>query len=812
MLSQPVYDTKSPNKFGFLVFIVGYVSLLALNLSWFVSSSSPLELESPLKIVMGSFLIFLLPGLVWGEILGFHSKYFLETVALSFALTVSIEVLLIPVPFFFSSGIWLWVLLLFVVSLSGLVVLMFKIKKRGFKLTFLNPLIHLFTSPNIGSLSILTTLLILSFGAYRWGEDYLSAIGAESLLHLVYVRYYYSLPMVLKDIAISPGAYPPNLVHLWEYLIAGWANLINMDPLFLHFRARFVIPVLGLSSMYLLISAIFDNPKKSKIIFWSVLIMVIGELFLLREYRWNDFDGTMAFMGAVHHADSAIAILVALNAALALLTFRNTSWRNISLLTGCLTATFMWHPKEFFIVAIFGGVSGIALWLIPSINKKLAFKNWAKVMATFLAVSLFFFIIILNFVPKHSFGYGYDEFKMKKVALQAAFLPENLLEVRTLCDFPFYCKIILEGNPKNPAEEFTLSKSPLIPWVIISAVAILILAYLGGINDKRLVIFYVLLWFLCLNWNFSMLIINALTYSEIFFDAKRLIYVFAYIIIATTPYVIAQKLQGKRMSWRQLIQLLVLVGILAGGTGILLWLVMQDYIGLSLHFKKIISILLTILVWVSFFYILIRKSPSNSSATHPSFIITTLIMLLFFAPIIGNNFFNSMNRILTGKRPPSDWFGENNIFGFSEKLIRQIKKLPPKRTFLVDPLGTACIMLYAPQYLTAFPQIFSTLYIYEKNRANALSGQHPLFNMPPLPQNGGNVGNITVKDEISYPKTINHKTVREYLNINNVDYIFVNEERYYESLLPYFLNFPKLYKMVFNNPGHNEAIFQYVRN
>jgi len=89
------------------IFAVIAMGLLALNSFWFISGGALLQQEDPFRFVMGSLLIFLLPGMVWGEVLGFRSKHLLETISLSFALTLTSEVVLLPFPFLFSAGITL---------------------------------------------------------------------------------------------------------------------------------------------------------------------------------------------------------------------------------------------------------------------------------------------------------------------------------------------------------------------------------------------------------------------------------------------------------------------------------------------------------------------------------------------------------------------------------------------------------------------------------------------------------------------------------------------------------------------------------
>ena len=696
-----------------------------------------METESPVRIVLGSLLIFILPGLIWGEILGFRSNHFLETIALSFVLTLTIEIILLPIPFLFGSEIGLWVALLFVVCFSGIFILNFKLKAEK-ELTFINPLYNFFKQPlplNISTSLIILILLVISYGTYQWGEN-LTDISGEKFLHMIFVRYYYSMPMVLNDLGVHQGAPPPNLVQLWEYLIAGWSSLINMDPLPLFYRSRFVIPLLGFSGMYLLIKNIFSNVIKAEIIFWGVLIMCLGWFALLppSNLDWiiagDPFRGVMSFMGTAHHADSAQDILIALSAGLILATFRSACWRNVFLLTGVLSASFMWHPREFFQVAVYSGIFGIAILLFPHTDKKVMLKKWAAVMAIFVVVAITFFLAMSTLVPSGS--QGYDEFKIKEVALKYAFLPENLAGIRNLFNFPFHLTCTSSNNPdyflaSGKLSSYFTRNWQFYLWLILSAIAIPFISFFGKKKDKQLSLFYLLLWFLVLSWNFSMLILIVLTYAEIHISTPRMIYVFSYIIIADAIYVVSQVIYGEKGRYIRLFLFLVLML----GMG----LFFHWWWGIGIPYVRPVSVTLSILALVSFVLIFLpvpkfaRINPLSPSV----FIVTVLGLFLFFFPILGNSYTQIIPKIIKENRSSIEWFSDNNPFGFSSELIHCIRSLPPKQTFAVNPLGKACIPVYAPQYVAVVPQVIGTVIRDRKAYADVRNGRHPLFNF----QNAG---------------------------------------------------------------------------
>lgn len=714
-------------NYSIKIFAAIYIILLASNFFWFVSGSPALQTESAIRTALGSLLIFILPGLIWGEILGFKSEHLLETIALSFALTMVIEIILLPVPFLFHSTIRLWIWLLLGVSLCGMVIFILR-SKDAKEMVFINPVLDFLREPSQIKYSVpLITgiLIILSYGAYSWGEN-IADIDGEKLLHLTFVRYYNSMPMIFHDLGIYKGQPPLNLVQLWEYLVAGWASLINMDPLLLFYRARFVIPLLGFSGMYFLISKIFTERIKSEIIFWGVFIMSIGWFALLSPsgldwIKADPFRGVMSFMGTAHHADSAMEILIPLNAGLVLMAFRKPGWRSFLLLTGVLTATFTWHVREFFQAAIYAGIFGAALLLIPNTDRKAMLRKWGLAMAAFLVVIVFFSGAMFLIAPKQS--QGYDELKLKTIALSYAL--QDITDIRSLFNFPADLRLTqgLDKNTLVANEQLaTLFKNSwnFFLWLILSALAVPLLTIRGDKEDKHLSLFYILLWFLTLCWSFSQLLLIVFTYSEINFTTPRMLYVFSYIVIASALYAIFQLVYekiSKPMHWTA-----YFAGVFIAGLIVKLWW------SNGLPLARTISAVLSILFIISFVLLLNPKMPQFSSLKTPNFPAAVLGIFIFFVPILGKEYTTVIPKVIAQGRQPVEWFSDKNPWGFSKELIQFMKSVPVGQTFMVDPLGKAAISVYAPQYAAIVPEFMGiTLVNSREVYAAVRQGKNPLF-------------------------------------------------------------------------------------
>ncbi len=494
-----------------------------------------------IRIILGAFLIFLVPGLIWGEVFCLRSSHLLQTIALSLALSLSIETILLPIPFLLEGTINSWLISVGLVSLFGL----FLITRR--KMFEFIP--TLFKDLSISDYFIIGILFLMSFASYRFGEN-ITDIDGEKLIHLTYLRYYFAMPMNLGDLSIIPGMTPPNIIYLWEYLLAGWSTVVGLDPLAIYERSRFVIPILGLSSMYLLIKTLFVSLVKTKLVFFSVLLMCCGGfgLFGTPALNWIKEDslrGLFSFMGSAHHADTAMEILLPLNLAIGLMAFKEKKY--LPLMTGILFATFLWHVREFFQVGIYLAILGIMLLLI-----RFNLKRWLYLWSPVILVALFFGIFAL--VTSRAEGVNH-EIELKKIALSYAVLPENLVGFRLPFNFPSDLRVTMGLNPErvllsNQITSIFNSDWHLWPWLILSFLSLQILYFFGNKEDKALGLFYTLSWFILLCWNFTMLLLIVFTYSEINFTTPRMIYLFAYIIIGDALYLVLWNvLKGRKRAF-----------------------------------------------------------------------------------------------------------------------------------------------------------------------------------------------------------------------------------------------------------------------
>ncbi|MHC9543629.1 MAG: hypothetical protein AB9903_29305 [Vulcanimicrobiota bacterium] len=782
------------------VFFSVVTILLILSLCWFLEKGAPHQQELPFRIVAGGIMVFLVPGLIWGEVLSFRAAHCMEVMAYSFLISLIVEMALLPIPFICRAPIQLWVILLFALLFSGLFIVSYKVYKKK-PLSFLEPLITLFEKPfaeYVSSLCFIVILAVIACGAYRWGED-LSSIDGEKWEHILFIRNYFSLPLLLQNLGIDSVNPVPNIVNLWEYLLAAWARIIHCDPLPLFFRARFIIPLAGIPSMFLLIRSVVDDVKKSEILFWGVLFMVAGWLPLLSPsildgIKSEQFRGVFAFMGTSHHADSAMDMLIAPGAALIFLCIRRPSWRELLLLSGVMVAGFLWHPREFFQNALYGGVAGVALLLFPSETKKSDLKNWLVTIAAILAVGVFCILLMKVVVPLHQSG-GYDEMMLKRISLGYALSHEHLFTFRNLFHFPYYftlSSIFAPDQIKTSAEVYQIfgREWQFMLWLFLTALFLPVTALRGSQEERRFSLFTALLWFLCFCWNFSMLLMIVFTYSEILIGVPRLIYIFSYVLIADGLFIAAQIMITRRMS--SYTAALYPVSMLL--TGALIGFIWKGSQGMDLY---PLTVLFTLTGVCTLVFLVVPHPVKDrlSIAGKPRFFITVLGMLLFFIPILGKDYSTNISSFLTGRRASLEWYGSANPLGYSQELIQYIRKLPPRRNFLVDPLGNDCIFVYAPQVTVVMPRIITTIVKDMPVYQEVTEGRHPLFN--PGTHNGS-------------AGAIDERRLKEWLTAHNVEYILFRAA-YYDALVSFFSRKGSPCEIVFQNPQAREAVVRFHR-
>src|SRR5437016_4947230 len=106
------------SRLAVTLLLIGIGLVLGASAYWFLFGES-LQRADPVRLVAGALLIFLLPGLVLGELLRVRGRSPLETIALAAAASLTLEIGLVAVVFLLAASIQLWVGLLLALTALG---------------------------------------------------------------------------------------------------------------------------------------------------------------------------------------------------------------------------------------------------------------------------------------------------------------------------------------------------------------------------------------------------------------------------------------------------------------------------------------------------------------------------------------------------------------------------------------------------------------------------------------------------------------------------------------------------------------------
>lgn len=768
-------------------------AISGIGLFSLVFSSSGVQSESVVWIMLGGSVLFLVPGLVLAEVVGFRARHTLEAVALSLALSLLIEVLLLPAPFLFGTSIRLWLSLLLSACVVGLAVIALRLLRQQ-SLRFLPALWKVRPSSKSDVFAQFAVLALtggMAALAYHAGDD-ARTMGGEKLLHLSFVRMYFTLPLRLEDLAIERGAPPQNLVHFWEFLLAGWAHLSHTDPLLIFSRARFVLPLFGLAGTYLLIREIFAGSRKRLAVFFGVLLLCLSELILWGPgLAWvKDGDssrGVFAFLGTAHHADAAQEILLVLTAGFTLRTLRRRTLIDLVTLLGLFAASFLWHPREFIQTALYIGILVLTVLAFPHLRRKTVLYRLAAVVGVLGASAVLLFALSqrLGTGARHN----YDEFALKRTALRYSTQAIHLAGVRNLYNFPLHFGLNSTLAPdemftSQKIRELTRSEWQKDSWLYLAGVAAVLLFFLGDRRDRTLAGFFVLLWFVALAWTGSMLVILALTYSEFYMTTPRLLYLFAYLVSAAALVAVQSRLLGAGpLSLRR--------SLLVSGAFVLVGLLFWWWARNGGSYHQPIAWLLTAALGAGFLLAIVRRDGAATQICPSRLPLVMAGCLLFFAPLlIQNGVQAAKNGRLRSAHTPH-WFDRANPLGLSVELVQTVQQLPPQERLLTYP-GLHWLTVYSPQYYVIVPG--AAVIRDNAARLDMLEGRHVFYR----PQ---------ASDNDPAP---NHSDTIRWLTEKDVNLIFLNEGQYSRSLRDYFASHPDDFALEFDRPETRELLVRFL--
>ena len=832
-----------------LLFLGASIAALLLGFTWLLDDSPPATADFAFRMAVSALLVFFLPGLVWGDVLGFTSSHFLETLGVSFAISLCAGVLALAGVVAAGAAVADWVVVLYAFALAGTVVALLELLRHPPSRPgpFLRPLFDPLAG-NGGALLALGLLVLSSAVAFRWGEDF-GDIGGEKIVHFGYVRRYHALPLDLRNMGLYEGLPPPNLVHLWEFLLAAWAKASHVDPLPLFHHARALIPVLGFSSLLILVRGIFWERRKTEAVFWGAVILSAAA-FVLQEpssLSWIMGGGdptrmVMSYFGTVHHSDAAQDVMLPLFTGVLLYAWRTGQARYVLLLFGVGMGTFFWHPREMFQVGIYFAVATVTLLLCG--RGSLEIRKWAVVAGSLLACAALSFTLMTTLVPPAPGDY--DELQQKMTAMSYAATPEHLFSVRNLFNFPLHFMLSSTSNPQliRSSEEMMRTASSqwyYDLWLFVSAAAMLALLWTtGDRRDWQIAGFLALLWFMVLCWNATMLLAIVFAYSEILMTTPRFIYLFAPLVVSALFYRLALASTAASSPRGTIIRVAALFA-LSGIAGAALhspsaWAEPSTWVhplGVFLTWAIPVSLAATAMIPALARRALLRERSGRKAGTATAVLLSTAAIALFSASMLAERWpvYTSADVVRERRAVP---LYSQELSGYSPSLIEFLTRIEPGVSFAVDPVGSfirpagpfttpvgyTSISLYtAGRQPVYFGALRSTAGEVDSLRA----GRHPLFNLttsikPALDDECGCdarfVAGGTMTSDWSGPtdaeklaalSTVRpgeaesaHDRIRSWLDENGTDFIMLRGP-YASDLAWYFRLYPREYRLRFVN-------------
>jgi len=745
---------------------------------------------SPASMALAAYALFFAPGAACALFLNrlkCHSIF--ESLALAFSLSVFISLLPIPALFALGLRIDFAVGFVLVAAMAAFASFFFVEAKRGRAKAA-----GLFFWVERGGLSWIDWLsiggvLFMSAVAWRWSENFFD-MGNEKVLHLMFARYYYGLPFSLEDMGLAHGYPPPNFINLWEYFIAMWAKASNVDVLPVFAHARCLIPLVGFCAMSWLLRLTFMRAWKVKVVFAITLLLAFAGLMLVPPsgLDWvqgvDRTRGAFNFLGSVHHADSAMEMLLPLSLAIALLFMFRPSILSGSLLCLMLVANFLWHPREYFQIALYFGLFGLT-WALVAKRRIQILKRLAAGLLLFALTAAAFFGLSSALIGTRS--QSYDEMALKRAAIKQSLDVRNLTGLRNPYRFPLHYALATMDAPEkiSSTEETLATIRPLtyrFYWLVLAGLAILLATALGGWRDRFLALFLALLWFFALSWNFSMLSIMALTYSEFFMTTPRLIYLFVWMLVPCAIFLLAERLlslKSAKVSWGGLLLAVAISASLCAA-----WKPFQHGLrGLEMGLGVLVLLSIPALVCL-----LTALKLSWVPARNPGLFRTALAGCVIAFALVCTRIPDSFKALAIAQ---DGKFGKDpDVFGYSRKLAEFLREVPPKSVFFTDSRTLSPVFAYAPLYIAVFPS--ASIMAHKADQKEIAEGRNPLL--------GSSSGVASMDASVDMK-------IREWLRARSVDYVLLQGENYVRCA-PLFFKRPDLYRLSFDNPDRREVVFK----
>jgi len=733
------------------------------------------------KIVTSGLILFFVPGLLIIRLIRLRYRNLFELLGLSFVSSLSFATILILAGIAFKASMQNVAVAFYILLLALFVRVLITYAKDT---DCLFPPLVLSQSWRY-DLFLLLLIVILTIPAFRWGTDIFLNYG-EVLLHLAYTINYATSDLSFINLGFAKATPLPNLINLWEALLALWANLVQADPYEIFFFSRFMPTLIGLIGLMWMIRCIFFSLEKTLLLSLASIFLVLSWFFLMSPSPWDwirnqQSRGIFCFYPLAGHSDTAIDVLIPIGCSFLLYNLRYRRPIVHILFFIFAVSTFLWHPREFFQFCLYAFLGWVTFVVLFSSQFVRITKRFLSIFVPLILTAALFYLF--NHFFANSETHSYDEFSIKKTALVAAFSPIHLLGYSHFFNFPNDWIPFQVAATENP--RFIQS----FPWLICSAFSLIFIFAAADFRSKVFGLFFLVLWFFCLIWSSGTLLCIACSYSELIMTSPRIIYFFAYLIIP--------------LGFLRLFDWIIHLRYHTPARFMLILCLPVSLLGLFLgwfwpRFYKVpyesLFVYLSYIIVCCYFLFLFKKSRSFVLLKIKSHfpIYTLVLFVLFFSTFNYSGLFQVFKEALSKKSVMYSLEGANNPFGFSSDLISTLKSLPSHRAFLVNPAGIDSVNVYGAFYLSVFPHgIYQSINRDVNICKQFIEGTHAL--------------NRLFQGKVSDTEAL------EWLTSHNVDFVLFRGKDY-DHVLPSIsaLTVPP-YSVVFSNARDREMICSFKK-
>lgn len=722
--------TISPSR-AFAVF----AAVLTITASLCLGTGAPdLVLDSPFRIVTGGISVMLLPGILFGHIVGVRAGTFFEAVSKGFAFSLLIAAPSAFVAMLVHATIREWAIFLLIFNVgAALIVLATPDRNRNPSRLLDVLVVDIMRRRNWNGRLLLGVVVLLSWFMYRWADD-LTAVDWEVALHLGYIRQVASgLPLGLSKANLRPELIPPNLFFLlWEFLLGGISSIAGVDPLIGAMRSRWLVPFFGLSAYFFFLRQVLHTARMTYSGMWITLVLILGWFNMIAPappimhgVSTGVARPVFAFLGSIHHSDAAMEVLLPLIAGYLFLFLRRGCAGDFAVFCGLLGVSFLFHVREYFQVMWYAVVAAGACLIYMRPQWRSFVRRFGALAVAFIVVAASLFLLSKFITPNLD---QMIEFSNKSAFLERILHQGRFLYAEHLFNFLMHGTHWITPSPPNVYSWLVLLGF-LLPVIVVAC------------RGPRLIFsgYVMLLWWVTMCFSVTQYLLILLTYNEIVLTKVRFLPIFAYALIAVgwMEYV---RLVGAFFERRYPGQgvptaLALAAAFLAQGLVFAaLWRIEAPAFRVLPYGLETVAMA----SWGGMFLVLRLPAMADwigltkwrkavASAKTPAVGMAVACLALFVLPVTAKDAYSFATYLASHRVEVTALFDGGGPTGLGRQTIEFLRKgVPPRSRILLDPLSNHMVGAYAPLY--AIPIVKGQFAADGHYISAAQEDRHPLFN------------------------------------------------------------------------------------